>query len=126
MNWKAQVGLVIVVGALVRFVLWILNMLGLQEKIGSEVSFLISGTYAFLIVLMFRLSDVENKADKNFDRIESLEENQNKKFEEISLKLDRLASSKKASVDMRILITMAILLLVYISIKAFIKAGYFG
>tara|TARA_Y100000310_G_C20066555_1_gene527399 strand:+ start:151 stop:531 length:381 start_codon:yes stop_codon:yes gene_type:complete len=126
MNWKAQVGLVIIIGALVRFVLWILNMLGLQEKIGSEVSFLISGTYAFLIVLMFRLSDVEKKVDKNFDSIDNKFNRIDEKFNEVNVKLDRLVSSKKASIDMRILIAMALLLLVYISIKAFIKAGYFG
>jgi len=126
MNWKAQVGLVIIVGALVRFVLWIFDMLGIQERIGSEVSFLISGTYALLIVVMFRLSEIEKKTNNISDNMKGLIASQSKKFEEINLKLDRVFSSKKGEIDMRIVIAMAILLLVYISIKAFIKAGFFG
>src|SRR3989344_1560476 len=126
MNWKAQVGLVIIVGALVRFVLRIFDMLGIQERIGSEVSFLISGTYALLIVVMFRLSEIEKKTNNISDNMKGLIASQSKKFEEINLKLDRVFSSKKGEIDMRIVIAMAILLLVYISIKAFIKAGFFG
>lgn len=126
MNWKAQVGLVIIVGALVRFVLWIFDMLGIQERIGSEVSFLISGTYALLIVVMFRLSEIEKKTNNISDNMKGLIASQSKKFEEINLKLDRVFSSKKGEIDMRIVIAMAIPLLVYISIKAFIKAGFFG
>src|SRR3989344_3970465 len=108
MNWKEQVGLVIIVGALVMFVIWILDMLGLQERIGSEVSFLISGLYAFLFAIILKLGHIQ----KDLNETKAIVKVNGGILEVHKSRLDEhgaLLSSKKGDLDMRVLFVFTVL-----------------
>lgn len=111
MKWWEVTGVIVVVGSLTQLMKWILDSVGIGEKIGNTLSFFLAAIFSLLIAIILILNQLqnENKKIKEFLKEQGFKEEGG--FLEKMLK-------KKGAIDSRILWIIIVLIVLYLLWKA--------
>ena len=113
MKWWETLAVVVAIGGFAQLIKWIFESVGIEENLGTLLTFFLAILFSILLVIIFVLNQIqgEHKKMKAFLK--------KKGYQEEDSIMERIL--KRGMIDSRILWIPIIILLIYLIYEAFLK-----